>query len=95
MNRRELLLGVAATPIAWAWQQYASTHKCWSFSGFVKRPVAGTLAGDLVTGYYYHLCWSGDQFFIDGELVPRDDSKWIDMDLEINCHEDYRDTHSR
>jgi hypothetical protein len=79
MNRRELLRGVAATPIAWAWQQYASTHKCWSFSGFFKRPGAG----DLVTGHYVHLCWSGDQFFVDGELAPRDDKKWIDMDLEI------------
>ena len=85
MNRRELLRGVAATPIAWAWQRYAGTHTpaSWSFSAFVKCPVAGTLAGDLVTGRYYHMVWSGDQFFIDGVLAPRDDKKWIDMDLEI------------
>jgi hypothetical protein len=83
MNRRELLGGVAATPIAWAWQQYARTHREWTFSGFFKRPADGTLAGDLVTGHYYHLVWSGEQFFIDGVLAPRDDKKWIDMDMEI------------
>lgn len=97
MNRRQLLMGVAATPIAWAWQQYAGTHTpaSWSFSAFVKRPVAGTLSGDLVTGHWYHMVWQGDQFFLDGVLASPSDRKWLEdvrwiydrdwfhMDMEI------------
>lgn len=63
MNRRELLLGVAATPIAWALQQYARTHTGISFSGWL--PVAGN---DLTVGPYYHLVCDGDQWFINGKL---------------------------
>jgi hypothetical protein len=57
MNRRRFLMGVSATPIAWALQQYALTLG--SFSGWL--PTG--------TGHYNHLCWSGEHWFINGELV--------------------------
>ena len=57
MNRRELLMGVAATPIAWALKQYALTHTEISFSGWLPSDLG-----------WVHMCWNGDQWFVNGEL---------------------------
>jgi hypothetical protein len=76
MNRRALLMGVAASAIA-AGVPRVPSKPIWSFSAFVKRPIEC----DLFTGHWYHMVWSGDQFFLDGELAPPcDEFKRIVMD---------------
>jgi hypothetical protein len=55
INRRDLLMGVAATAIA---ARVPAPEPIWSFSAFV------------YTGRWHHMLWSGDQFFLNGELAP-------------------------
>jgi hypothetical protein len=72
MNRRQLLIGVAATAFAGV-SPRGGPSPIWSYSAFVKRlpqVMAGMPASELVVGQVYNIVFDGTDWLIEG---PNDD----------------------